>query len=781
MRTGNITKMVAEKFTVVQIVPEMDEGGVEGETLDYAVYLARQGHRSIVISGGGRLVSQLEQNGVEHILWSNVGSKNPKCLKYIPKLKQLISKQKVDILHLRSRLPAWIGYLAWVSLSEQERPALITSFHGFYSVNSYSTIMTKGERVIAVSGVIRDHILENYPIDRSKIRLIHGGYDAAIFDPDKVSSERVDALRERWSISKNGRPVIMLPGRLTSWKGQDVFIDALTMIKDRNFLALCVGEAEENSSFTRKLKEKIDAEKLGNKVKLVGHCNDMPAALTLADLVVSASSSQPEAFGKVAIEAMAMAKPIVATSHGGSLETVKNNETGWLVEPGNSDDMALTLSRVLDAQEQLPEVGRQGKAWVEKHFTATRMCEKTLDVYYQLLEEKEKRRAGEVLTVVQMLPELESGGVERGTLEIGKYLADNKHRSIVISAGGRMVDQLVEEGSTHINWKVGSKSPLTLKYMLPLRNLLKRERVDVLHLRSRMPAWVGYLVWKSLPRKNRPVLVTTFHGFYSVNSYSAIMTKGMGIIAISKSIENHIRQAYGVKKSIELIFRGVDKEKFDPDSVVSERIERFRRSWNLDPEKPVVMLPGRLTRLKGQDIFIQALARMKGRNFQALLVGDVEDNPGFAAELSELIKNLGLEKDISLVGHCDDMPAALILADVVVSASSNEPEAFGRTTIEAMAMGKPVIATAHGGSLETVTPEKTGWLVEPGSVESLAAALDDALSSPEKMKQFGSAGKAAVNSTFTMKNMCEKTLTFYQELIAMQRNHGLKAMELRTE
>lgn len=781
MRTGNITKMVAKKYTVVQIVPEMDEGGVEGETLDFAVYLARQGHRSIVISGGGRLVSQLEQNGVEHILWDNVGSKNPKCLKYIPRLKKFILQEKVDVLHLRSRLPAWIGYLAWISLSELERPALITSFHGFYSVNSYSTIMTKGERVIAVSGVIRDHILENYSIEPSRIRLIHGGYDTAIFDPGKVSAERVDDLRKRWAIGKNDRPVIMLPGRLTSWKGQDVFIDALSKIKDRNFFALCVGETEDNSSFTRKLKDKIYSAGLGEKVKLVGHCDDMPAALTLADLVVSASSSQPEAFGKVAIEAMAMAKPIVATRHGGSLETVMENETGWLVEPGDPTAMAQTLTRVLDAQESLPEVGRKGKSWVEQHFTATRMCEKILDVYHQLLQEREKRRVGEILTVVQMLPELESGGVERGTLEIGKYLADNKHRSIVISAGGRMVRQLEEEGSIHINWRVGSKSPLTLKYMLPLRNLLKRERVDVLHLRSRMPAWVGYLVWKSLPKHNRPVLVTTFHGFYSVNSYSAIMTKGMGIIAISKSIQTHIRQAYGVKKSIELIFRGVDKEKFDPNAVVPERIERFRRSWNLDPEKAVVMLPGRLSRLKGQDIFIQALARLKSSNFQALLVGDLEDNPGLASELLELIKNLGLEQTISMVGHCDDMPAALMIADVVVSASSNEPEAFGRTTIEAMAMGKPVIATAHGGSLETVTPEKTGWLVEPGSVESLAGALDDALEYPDKMKQFGRAGKAAVNSTFTMKNMCEKTLSFYQELISIHRNQGVKAMELRIE
>jgi glycosyltransferase involved in cell wall biosynthesis len=178
------------------------------------------------------------------------------------------------------------------------------------------------------------------------------------------------------------------------------------------------------------------------------------------------------------------------------------------------------------------------------------------------------------------------------------------------------------------------------------------------------------------------------------------------------------------------------------------------------------MLPGRLTRLKGQDIFIQALAQVKNRNFQAILVGDLEDNPGFAAELGALIDKLGLAENVFMVGHCDDMPAALMLADVVISASSNEPEAFGRTTIEAMAMGKPVIATAHGGSLETVVPGKTGWLVPPGVAEKLAEALEEALASPEQMRDFGMAGKKAVNSAFTMKTMCEKTLAFYQRLLA---------------
>ncbi len=760
--------MVAEQLTIVQIVPEMDEGGVEGETCDFAIYLAHLGHRSIVISAGGRLVSQLKNYGVEHVIWKDVGSKNIRCLKYITRLRDFICQEQVDILHLRSRLPAWIGYLAWKSLAESQRPALVTSFHGFYSVNSYSTIMTKGERVIAVSGIIKDHILNNYRIDAEKICLVHGGYDEHAFNPRNIDPQRLEKLKQSWGIAEDGRPVIMLPGRLTQWKGQDVFIEALIRIKDLDFIALCVGHAEENSPYTRKLKEMINANGLDDRVRLVGHCNDMPAALMVADLVVSASSSQPEAFGKVAIEAMAMARPIIATRHGGSLETVRDKETGWLVEPGDPGAMARALRAVLDDRNQLPAVGQSGLAWVEQHFTATRMCEKTLDLYQQLLKEKKQRATGETLTVVQMLPELESGGVERGTLEIGRYLAENNHRSIVISGGGRMVEQLEAEGSRHINWHVGSKGPLVLKYLLPLRKLLKKEKVDVLHLRSRMPAWVGYLVWKTLPKNNRPVLVTTFHGFYSVNSYSAIMTKGMGIIAISKSIEEHIRKAYGVKKDIELIFRGVDKEKFDPSAVEDDSVQSYRDLWGIKPDRQVVMLPGRLTRLKGQDLFIQALAQLKNRNFQAIIVGDLQDNQGFSAELREMIDSLGLTENVALVGHCDNMPAALTIADIVVSASSNEPEAFGRTTIEAMAMGKPVVATAHGGSLETVVPGKTGWLVQPGMVDELAAALDDALSSPEKRRAYGIAGKAAVNSTFTMNTMCERTLAYYRRLLVKE-------------
>ncbi len=757
--------MVAKPLTVIQILPELDEGGVEGETLELGTYLAQAGHRSIIISGGGRLVPQLEEAGSEHITWPYIGEKSPRCFQYIPQLRKILLTEDVDVLHLRSRLPAWIAYLAWKSIPVAKRPALVTTFHGFYSVNAYSTIMTKGEKVIAVSRTIKEHIIDKYRVGDNRISLIHGGVDACIFDPEKVDTIRVQNLKKKWGVEHSKSPVIMLPGRLTSWKGQDVFIDALASIKNQNFTALCVGDTSENPGFVQKLKNQIKKTGLTEKVRLVGHCSDMPAAMLAADLVVSASSSQPEAFGKVAIEAMAMGKPIIATRHGGSLETVEEQKTGWLVEPANPLELATAISEALTDTEKRKQYGINGKARVTKHFTACRMCEKTVDLYQNLILERSGQKISDQLTVVQMLPELEGGGVERGTLEMGRYLTEKGHASIVVSGGGRMVEQLEQEKSRHITWKVGSKTPRSLLYILPLCKLLLREKVDVLHLRSRMPAWVGYCAWKLIPAEKRPALVTTFHGFYSVNSYSAIMTKGQRIIAVSESIKEHVKERYHEDNKLRLIYRGVDEDVFNPDNVAPDRIKLLVQKWNINQNVPIIMLPGRLTRLKGQQLFLKSLTLMKNKNFLALLIGDTEDNPGFTSELRLAIKQDNLQERVKLVGHCNDMPAALLLADIVVSATSVEPEAFGRTTVEAMAMGKPVIATAHGGSLETVQHDKSGWLVNPSDAQEMALALDEALDRPDKRKQFGIEGQRRTRSLFTLDSMCAKTLDIYKELL----------------
>ncbi|MDX1775222.1 MAG: glycosyltransferase family 4 protein [Desulfobulbales bacterium] len=373
------------------------------------------------------------------------------------------------------------------------------------------------------------------------------------------------------------------------------------------------------------------------------------------------------------------------------------------------------------------------------------------------------------LTVVQMLPELHVGGVERGTLELGKYLVEHGHRSLVISGGGRLVSQLESEGSEHILWSVGKKSPLTLRYIAKLRKLLLDRKVDILHLRSRMPAWVGYLAWKNLPEKSRPRCVTTFHGFYSVNRYSAVMAKGEKVIAVSQSVARHIIQEYGVPADcIALIYRGFDETQFDPAAVSSEDLQYWRDKWGLaDAGKrvPVIMLPGRLTRLKGHDVFIRALKNIADLDWLAVCVGDVESNPGYRQELQQLLYDLQLQDRVRFVGYCDNMPAAYLIADIVVSATSITPEAFGRVAIEAQAMERPVIASALGGSRETVLPGKTGWLVEPGNTESLAGALRESLSIPDLADNYGREGRKWVLENFTTERMCKKTVSLYNEIL----------------
>jgi glycosyltransferase involved in cell wall biosynthesis len=367
------------------------------------------------------------------------------------------------------------------------------------------------------------------------------------------------------------------------------------------------------------------------------------------------------------------------------------------------------------------------------------------------------------LTVVQMLPELESGGVERGTLELAKYLSRNGHRSIVISGGGRLVPQLESEGSEHVLWAIGRKSPLTLRFVPRLRRFLIRQNVDILHLRSRVPAWVGYLAWRSLPEQSRPHLVTTFHGFYSVSKYSAIMTKGERVIAISKTIQEHIQKVYNVPyEKITLIHRGVDTDIFNPSKVSQDRIRTLQSAWGVNvKQKPLIMLPGRVTSWKGHDIFLRSLSGIKDLSWTAVCVGELDRGSSYVKNLLMLRSKLGLEKRVRFVEYCDDMPAAYLLADIVVSASSTQAEAFGRISVEAQAMGRPVIATAHGGSIETVIDRKTGWLVQPNDTESMVEVLREALTDKTRMKQHGENGIKWVRDNFTVKRMCEKTVSLY--------------------
>lgn len=368
------------KLTIVQMLPDLDEGGVEAETVETAAYLVKKGHRSIVISAGGRMVPALEKSGSQHITWPYIGAKSLRCLKYLIPLRRLLIREQVDVLHLRSRLPAWIGFLAWKSLPPAKRPRLLTTFHGFYSVNSYSAIMTKGEQVIAVSNTIAEHINEAYGTPKEQIAVICSSFDEIMFDPANVSNARVSRLKAEWGIDNSATPLILLPGRITRLKGHELFIRSLKRIRHIPWLAVCVGDTRENADLVNELQALARTADIGDRIKFVGHCDDMPAAMLLADVVISASV-KPESFGKTAVEAQAMGTPVIATAHGGSLETVVNQETGWLVSPANDIGMADAIQEAITDQALAQRLGQQGQKRVSELFTSSIMLEKTLGVY----------------------------------------------------------------------------------------------------------------------------------------------------------------------------------------------------------------------------------------------------------------------------------------------------------------------------------------------------------------------------------------------------------------
>ncbi len=377
--------MVARSIKVVQILPELESGGVERGTLEVGKYLADHGDDSVVISGGGRLVAQLEREGSSHLTWQHIGEKSPRCLRYIVQLRKFLVEEKVDILHIRSRLPAWVGYLAWKSLPKHKRPALVCTFHGFHSINKYSEIITKGDKVIAVSNAIKQHVQEAYHVADERIEMIHRGFDENVFNPENVSPERVQALLEKWNLTDNKFPIVMLPARLTRLKGHKVFIKSLSMLKNQEWIGLCVGDINEKSSYHAELMEFYHQSGVEDKIHFVGHCEDMPAAMKLADIVVS-SSIKPEACSRIIFEAQAMGTPVIASAHGGSPESIVHEKTGFLVKPGDPESMAEALNILISDRQQCEHMGEDARKWVNENFTINMMCRKTLKLYHELLK-----------------------------------------------------------------------------------------------------------------------------------------------------------------------------------------------------------------------------------------------------------------------------------------------------------------------------------------------------------------------------------------------------------
>lgn len=372
--------------------------------------------------------------------------------------------------------------------------------------------------------------------------------------------------------------------------------------------------------------------------------------------------------------------------------------------------------------------------------------------------------------ILQILPALESGGVERGTVEIARALTQRGFGSYVVSSGGAMEVELIRAGTTHITLPVQKRDPISIwRNIAQLQRVIKEHNIKLVHARSRAPAWSAYYAAK---RCGIP-FVTTFHGFYGMEGrfkryYNSVMARSAKVIAISHFIRDYILRYYPecASDDIEIIHRGADLALFNPQAVSAHRISELSTKWNLTEEpRPVILLPGRLTRIKGHRLLIKALSRIRDREFVALFVGSSHGRDSYVQELENTIIKSGLEGRVRFVGKTPHMTEAYALADIIV-VPTTIPEAFGRVPVEAQAMGKLVIAADHGGAQETIINGETGFLVPPNDSDALARQIDAVLKlSDEKRARISTDAMQHVRQHFSITQMQEKTLAVYESLL----------------
>lgn len=382
--------------TILQIIPELEAGGAERTAVDIAKGLTDAGARALVATEGGRLVAELQAKGGVWLPFP-AASKNPVAMALnIRKLVLLCRQEGVELIHARSRAPAWVA----LGAARLLKLPFVTTYHGSYNSRSavktlYNSVMARGDVVIANSGYTAELILAKHPMARDRIRVVNRGTNFSAFAPAAVGAERIQALRKAWGVEPHQR-IVLLPGRLTGWKGQRVLIEAARLMRDggdTDTAFILAGDAQGRDGYMKELDGLIAKAGLEGRVRRVGHCTDMPAAM-LSAAVVAVPSTEPEAFGRVAVEAQAMGAPVVVSDLGAVPETVlappqvtPGERTGWRVPPGDATALAAGLAEALSLRPSARDaLARRAREHVEKHFSLEAMVTETLDVYCALLE-----------------------------------------------------------------------------------------------------------------------------------------------------------------------------------------------------------------------------------------------------------------------------------------------------------------------------------------------------------------------------------------------------------
>jgi len=380
----------------------------------------------------------------------------------------------------------------------------------------------------------------------------------------------------------------------------------------------------------------------------------------------------------------------------------------------------------------------------------------------------QKAAAGDGPVVLQIVPSLVTGGAERGTIEIAAALVAEGGTAIVASEGGPMENDLRRAGALHLKLPAASKNPIVMyRNVARIAQIIESYSVGIVHVRSRAPAWSA----KAACQRTGAHFITTFHAPYNFSNalkkrYNQVMAEGERVIAISEFIAQHVRENYNVDPArLRVIRRGIDIARFDPDRVSAERMIQLSTRWRLPDGVPLILMPGRLTRWKGQTVLLDALAQLKDIDYRCVMVGSDQGRTAYRRELEALVSSHGLETRVSIMDECNDMPAAYMLSDVVVSPST-DPEGFGRTVGEAQAMGRPVVASDHGGAREQIIDRRTGFLFPNRDAAALAAGLRRALAlTPDARARLHDDAVHRVRAEFSKDQMCARTLGVYREVL----------------
>jgi len=361
------------------------------------------------------------------------------------------------------------------------------------------------------------------------------------------------------------------------------------------------------------------------------------------------------------------------------------------------------------------------------------------------------------MKIIQILPELNEGGVERGTIELSRELVKRGFESVVISHGGKLVEQIEKDGGLHVKLDVCSKNIFTAPFRIfKLYQTLKTLNPNILHVRSRVPAWMVFFANTFLHIR----IVSTVHGFNSVSFYSRIMTRSNHVICVSNAIKTYIQKHYATPESkITVIPRGIDLDKFNPTKTDAAFIDTFKKQFLLE-DKWVISTVGRITQLKDLETFIEAIAILAQEfpNVVGLIVGGVrEDKQSYFASLQRLVVSLHVKKHIHFCGSSDKVAEIYALSDVVVS-SSKKPESFGRSVAEAIALGTPVVATNHGGVLDIILEGRNGYFAQIGDAKALAGKIRQAT-------ELSFDGYSYISEHFSLSQMVGKTINIYREVI----------------